>query len=252
MEYCNILTRIEKPVARIILNREEKLNTINVEMVEEILDFIGSIEDDNDIRVLIISGGKNFSAGADVTTFTNIDSMKALAFHKALNSLALKFRESKKIILAMISGYCLGGGFELALSADMRIASRDAILGQPEINLGINAGAGGNVILPRIVGRGKALLMILTGEKIDADRAYNYGIIDVLTESENLSSETEKLSMKIAQKPFNASYLAKMAVNYGSELNIKSALEYEATIFGLLFSTMETKERIGNFLNKKH
>ncbi len=251
MEYNNILTRIEGQIARIILNREEKLNTINVQMVREIMDFISSIEENNDIRVLIISGGKNFSAGADVTTFGNINSMDALEFHKALNSLALKFRESKKIIIAMINGYCLGGGFELSLSTDIRIASRKSILGQPEINLGINAGAGGNVILPRIVGRGRALLMILTGEKIDAEKAYNYGIVDILADHENLVTDTDKLAMKIAQKPFNASYLAKMAVNYGSELNIKSALEYEASIFGLLFSTGETKEKVNNFINKK-
>lgn len=251
-KYSDITQELNGTVLSIILNRPQRLNSITPTMVDEITDLLNAAETDEGVRIVLIKGsGGNFSSGADISAFRDLGGMSALNFHRKLNSLALKFRSYPKPVIAVMRGYALGGGLELAQSADIRIASESCRLGQPEINIGVNAGAGGNVILPRLIGRGRALHMILTGEKITAQKAYEIGLVDLVFPDDELDDEVNRIAETISEKPQDTVYLSKMAVNFGSEVNITSALEYEATAFGLLFTTPDTRKKVGEFLSRK-
>ena len=177
----DVILKIEQTRAEITLNRPEKLNAISPEMLDKIIEFISELEERKEVRVVIIRGsGGNFSSGADLASIGRFSSKEAMHFHRKMNSLARMMNHSRMIFIAVLEGYALGGGFELSLSADIRICSSKAILGQPEMRMGLNAGAGGNAILPRITGRGNAMYMVLTGEKISAERAKELGIVQVV------------------------------------------------------------------------
>lgn len=247
MAFSTIETEEKNGTGFIYFNRESKLNTITVEMADEIIESLHSMAEN--CKSIIIGGRKNFSAGADIMQFNDLSPLRAYAFHRKLNELALYFRQYKRPVISFLNGYVLGGGLEISLSTDIRICSDNAILGQPEINLGINAGAGGNVILPSVIGRNRALYMILTGEKISAKTAYEFGLVDILSDNAlNKAIETAEL---INSMPENTATLAKRAVN-GSSDNIAKNLDYEAALFGILFSEKETKNRINNFIKRKN
>lgn len=247
-----ILCSVENHSLNLSLNRPEKLNSLTKKIINEINAALDAAAKNENIKVILIRGsGNNFSSGMDITQFENLSSMDAFNFHRELNKLALRFRDFPKPIIAILRGYALGGGLELAQSADIRIAAESAILGQPEIDLGINAGIGGNAVLPRLVGRGRALYMIFTGDKISARKAYEFGLVDLIFSDSELDERVRDLVQKISEKQSDALYLAKMVVNYGSEFNVSSALEYEAAAFGLLFSKQETKDNVLKFLGRK-
>ena len=247
MEYTDI-NLVEDGNTRIIyFNREGHLNTVTEHMVDEIIHAMKSVVDS--CRSIIIGGRNNFSAGADVAQFQNIDARNAYDFHLKLNELALFFRNYPRPVISFLNGYVLGGGLELSLSTDIRICSRKAILGQPEINLGINAGAGGNVILPSVIGRNRALYMILTGEKITALQAYDFGLVDLL--SDDPEAEARRIAEIINNMPEHAVSITKHAVNTSTDSNIELKLDYEAALFGILQSEKDTKERIDKFMQKK-
>ncbi|WP_337860372.1 enoyl-CoA hydratase/isomerase family protein [Ferroplasma sp.] len=231
----------------IYFKREDKLNTLTVQMVDEILQALNDME--NHCKSVIVGGKDNFSAGADVFQFSNIAPEEAYEFHRKLNKLALYFREYPRPVISFLNGYVLGGGLEISLSTDIRICSRSAVLGQPEIALGINAGAGGNVILPSITGRNRALYMILTGEKISAKTAYEFGLVDIL--ADNAVGKAIETAELINSMPEKAVTLAKRAVNNSANNDIVKNLDYEAALFGILFSEKETKDRINNFIDRK-
>ncbi len=246
MSYVTIETEEKDGTGFIYFNREEHLNTVTVEMVDEITKALSNMEEN--CRSIVIGGRKNFSAGADIMQFKDMGTMKAYEFHRKLNDLALYFREFKRPIISFLNGYVLGGGLELSLSTDIRVCSRDALLGQPEINLGINAGAGGNVILPEVIGRNRALYMVLTGEKIPAATAYDFGLVDII--AANPLDEAIRIATTINNKPENTVILAKRAVN-STENKVKKDLDYEAALFGILFSEKDTQDRINNFIKRK-
>ncbi len=238
--------KIDDGIGFIYFNRENKLNTVTVEMVNEIMDSMDDLK--SKVNVIIIGGKKNFSAGADINQFKNLNPVNAYKFHLKLNELLKYFRDYDLPVISVLNGYVLGGGLELSLSTDIRICSTTAVLGQPEINIGINAGAGGNVILSKVIGRNRALYMILTGEKIDAKKAYEFGLVDII--SDNPENEALRIAKIIKEKPVNTVKLAKRVVNKSFDTNLDLSVDYEATVFGLLFSDNETKSRIDKFFKK--
>ncbi len=247
-----ILIKYEKPIAWIVLNRPNRLNAISPDMIKELGEALDELELNDDIRVLIITGaGRAFSAGADVTAFAGITPMQAAIFSKKFQELTLKMEFYAKPIIIAINGYALGGGLELSMSGDIRIASENALLGQPEINLGFIPGAGGTQRLPRLVGRGQSKLLIFTGDNISAKDAYALKLIDKVVPPERLEQEARDLALKISEKPPLALMAAKLAIEQGLESNIWAGLNLEANLFGLLFSTEDVAEGVTAFLEKK-
>lgn len=251
-EYKTIKLAIEKPIAWIILNRPDRLNAINPDMVNELNRVLNSLEDSEDIRVLIITGeGKAFSAGADINTFTTLTPFKAMLFSKRIQETFNKIMLYAKPVIAAINGYALGGGLELAMSCDIRIASENAQLGQPEINLGIIPGAGGTQRLQRLANRGAAKMIIFNGERINAQEALRIGLVDEVVPLEKLKEEAKSVALKLAEKSPLALMSAKYSIELGAESNIWSGLALEASLFGLMFSTKDASEGINAFLQKR-
>jgi enoyl-CoA hydratase/3-hydroxyacyl-CoA dehydrogenase len=247
-----IIVRKEKPIAWIILNRPEKLNAINPKMLEELSRALDELEEDPDIRVVIVKGsGRAFSAGADVTAFAGINPILAVKASRKFQELTLKMQFYTKPVIAAIHGYALGGGLELALSADFRIASEDAMLGQPEVNLGFIPGAGATQRLARIVGPARAKELIMTGDLIPAVEAYKMGLVNKVVKPEALDGEARSLAMKLADKPPLALMAAKLAVDMGLEAGLWPGLAMESQLFGILFSTEDVIEGVTAFLEKR-
>ena len=247
-----ILIRIEGPVAWVILNRPDKLNALSPKLLKELGQALDRLEDDDSVRVIILKGeGRAFSAGADVTAFAGVTPIEILKFSRRFQELTLKMQFLTKPVIVAIHGYALGGGLELAMSGDIRIASEDAMLGQPEINLGFIPGAGGTQRLPRLVGRSRAKEMIFTGDMIPAAEAAKIGLVDRVVPPERLDQEARALALKLAEKPPLALAAAKYAIEYGMESSIWAGLELEANMFALLFTTEDVIEGVTAFLEKR-
>jgi enoyl-CoA hydratase/3-hydroxyacyl-CoA dehydrogenase len=247
-----IIVRKEKPIAWIVLNRPERLNAINPKMIEEIGRALDDLEEDPDVRVIVFKGnGRAFCAGADVTAFAGINPLLAMKASRKFQELTLKIQFYTKPTIAAIHGYALGGGLELALSTDFRIASEDAMLGQPEINLGFIPGAGATQRLARIVGPAKAKELIMTGDFIPAVEAHKMGLISKVVKPGALDEEVRNLALKLAEKPPLALMAAKIAVDMGLEAGLWSGLAIESQLFGILFSTEDVIEGVTAFIEKR-
>jgi len=247
-----LIIRIEEPIAWIILNRPKKLNALSPKLLKELASALDELEEDDRVRAVILTGkGRAFSAGADVTAFMGVTPFKAAIFSKRFQELTLKMQLFPKPIIVALNGYTLGGGLEIAMSGDIRIAAEGVMLGQPEINLGFIPGAGGTQRLPRLVPRGRALELIFTGDMIPASEAAKIGLIDRVVPPERLEQEARSLALKIAEKPPLALMAAKYSVNFGVESNIWAGLALESTYFGLLFSTDDVVEGVSAFLEKR-
>lgn len=247
-----IIVRKEKPIAWIVLNRPERLNAINPKMIEEIGRALDDLEEDPDVRVIVFKGnGRAFCAGADVTAFAGINPLLAMKASRKFQELTLKIQFYTKPTIAAIHGYALGGGLELALSTDFRIASEDAMLGQPEINLGFIPGAGATQRLARIVGPAKAKELIMTGDFIPAVEAHKMGLISKVVKPGALDEEARNLALKLAEKPPLALIAAKIAIDMGLEAGLWSGLAIESQLFGTLFSTEDVIEGVTAFIEKR-
>jgi len=247
-----LILRVEPPLVWIFLNRPEKLNSINSTMVKELNRVLDEIEEDDRIRVLIISGlGRAFCAGADISEFPGISPFKAMVLSRKLQQLFTKFEYYSKPIIAAINGYALGGGLELALACDLRIATENSELGQPEINIGLIPGAGGTQRLPRLIGISKAKELIYTGDRINANEAYKIGLVDRVVPYNKLEEETRRIALKIAEKSPLSLLAAKYSIHFGIESNIWAGLSNEANLFGLLFSTEDFVEGVSAFFEKR-
>ena len=250
--FGDIVLRIEPPIAWIVLSRPSKLNALNKAMLEDLDTAASKAVESPDVRVVIVTGeGRAFCAGADVGEFKEMRPMDAYRFSRRFQEILLRIDSSPKPFIAAINGYALGGGLELALACDLRIASSEARLGQPEINLGFIPGAGATQRLPRIVGQAKALELIMTGDMIGAEEALRIGLVNKVVEPEHLEEEARKLALKLAEKPPLALEAAKKAVKQASSLPIEEGLRTEAELFGLLFSTQDVREGIEAFLSKR-
>src|ERR1700687_4208209 len=239
-------------VAIITINRPEKRNVLNIKTREEGPAVLDQLRGDDSVGVVVITGAgdKSFIAGADIAEFAGRSALtqRAVMMGRSLFSAIDTF---PKPIIAMINGYCLGGGCEVALACDIRVASETASFGQPEINLGIIPGGGGTQRLPRLVGEGKAMEMILTGEIIDAKSAYSIGLVNHVAPADQLQVKTMEIANRIAEKSPIALRLAKEAVKLASRSTLDEGLRREVDFFALCFSTEDKDEGVSAFLEKR-
>ena len=251
MSYETLVYGKEGGIGTITLNRPKQKNAINDVMMAELSDLIRDITVDDEVRVVVVTGGKDhFAAGADIKLVSTIGSaLKAYDFSRS--SPISDLENLEKPVIAAISGFALGGGLELALACDLRIVTETSVFGQPEINLGIIPGSGGTQRLPRVVGLTKAKEMLFTGDIIDAREAYRLGLVNKVVSVEKLMEEVSKVAAKIAAKPAMAVKVTKAVVNGGINMDLDSALRFEAQSFGLLFSTRDQKEGVNAFIEKR-
>ncbi|MGC9106312.1 MAG: enoyl-CoA hydratase/isomerase family protein [Thermoprotei archaeon] len=247
-----IQVKLEPPIAWVYLNRPERLNAINEKMVDELRQALTDLENNQDVRVIVITGtGKAFCAGADITQFTQLNGYTAWKFAKKGRELMDFIERLSKPTIAMINGYALGGGLEIALACDIRIAAEEAQLGLPEINLGIYPGFGGTQRLVRVVGKGRAMELMLTGDRIPAKEAERIGLVNKVVPLSELEKATRELAMKLAKKPPVSIAIIKLMVNKGAEAAQDIGLEMESLGWGVVFSTEDQKEGVNAFLSKR-
>ncbi|MGI9036629.1 MAG: enoyl-CoA hydratase/isomerase family protein [Pyrinomonadaceae bacterium] len=252
MDYETILVEKRGAVAVLTINRPDKLNALSSQVHAEGVAALDELRKDDATRVLIIKGAgeKSFIAGADISEFAG----QTPAAQKNLFSERTLFNSIDtfpKPVIAMVNGFCLGGGCELALACDIRLASEKAKFGQPEISLGIIPGGGGTQRLTRLVGEGKSMEMILTGEMIDAQTAFNIGLVNHVFSPAELEVKTIEMANKIAEKSPIALSLAKEAVKLASRSNLDEGLRREVDLFAICFSTADKQEGVSAFLEKR-
>jgi enoyl-CoA hydratase len=230
-----------------MLNRPGAMNALNALLVKELDEAIEIVAADSAIRAAIISGDKNFAAGADIKDMVELNPEQAKTF--VFNKTFSKIENLSIPTIAAISGYALGGGLELAMVCDLRIAGPDAKLGLPEINLGIFPGAGGTQRLPRLVGVSRAKELIFQGVILDAEKAHQYGLVNEI--SENPLERALKLAEKLAAKAPIALKLAKKAISLSPDVSLSSGLELETLAWGSLFATEDQREGMKAFIEKR-
>ncbi|AZR74058.1 crotonase [Anoxybacter fermentans] len=252
MTFVNLNLTKEDGIGILTINRPEALNALNRELLNELKEAIAQIKDDPEIKVCIITGeGKAFVAGADIGEMVEFNAVEGREFGRLGNSVFNALEEMEKPVIAAINGYALGGGCELALACDIRLASEKAKLGQPEVGLGITPGFGGTQRLVRAIGPAKAKELIFTGKIIDANEAHAIGLVNHVYPAESLLEEAKKMAREIANKAPFAVKLCKRAINEGMEMDLKRGLEMEADLFGLCFATEDQKEGMRAFLEKR-
>ncbi len=253
MELKNILFEKSNRVATITINRQDKLNALNQETIREISSTLDEAEKDGSIRVIVITdaGDRAFSAGADISEMkgkTPIDLQKSC---RRTQEMMNKIEDLEKPVIAAINGYALGGGLELAMACDFRIASENARLGQTEINIGLIPGWGGTQRLPRFVGKAMAKEMVFTGRMIDAKTAERLGLVNSVVQADQLKSAVKQFAEELGTRAPVAVKLAKQLINNSTETDLRIGMMHEAESFGILSSTEDVKEGIAAFLEKR-
>jgi enoyl-CoA hydratase len=252
MVYQNILLETKDRISTLTINRPDKRNALNQLTRDEILHALDSLQSSAESRVLVVTGAgdKAFIAGADIgefegrTPLTQRESMKGRRIFDAVE-------EFPKPVIAMINGFCLGGGMEFALACDLRFAGDNAKLGQPEINLGIIPGGGGTQRLTRLVGEGKAMELILTGDFLDAAHAKEIGLVNDYFPAAELRDRVYAIAGRIAEKSPVALRMAKEAVKTAARMNLREGLERETDLFCLTFGSEDKAEGVRAFLEKR-
>ncbi|MBZ4653957.1 MAG: 3-hydroxybutyryl-CoA dehydratase [Peptococcaceae bacterium] len=249
---ATVLLSKQDSVALITINRPEVLNALNTEVLKELDAAIEDVKADNEVKVVIITGGGNkaFVAGADIAQMKTMTINEAYEFAKLGQNIFAKIETLSKIVIAAVNGFALGGGCELAMACDIRIAAENAKFGQPEVNLGITPGFGGTQRLPRLVGKGKAIELITTADTISANDALQLGLINKVVNGDVMAAAKE-MARKILSKGNYAVRYAKLAVHNGLQTDIQTALAYEASMFSLCFGNEEQKEGMTAFLEKR-
>jgi enoyl-CoA hydratase len=250
--YENILVEKRDKIAVLTINRPDKLNSLSSKVHEEGVAALEELRKDDSIRVVVITGAgeKSFIAGADISEFAGQTPVtQRNLFHE--KTLFNSIDNFPKPVIAMINGFCLGGGNELALACDIRVCSENARFAQPEINLGIICGGGGTQRLTRLIGEGRAMEMILTGDMIDAPKALQYGLVNYVFTKEELEAKTMELAAKIAEKAPVALQMSKEAVKFASRSNLDEGLRREVDLFAICFSTEDKTEGVSAFLEKR-
>jgi len=252
MEYKTILYEKDERIGTITLNRPKAYNALNLEMFRELDHVFSAIKGDDDVKVVIITGSdKFFAAGADISEVSSIDTpVAAYEFVRDIEAFH-RIEDLDKPVIAAIGGLALGGGCELSMCCDLRIAAENAIFGQPEIKIGVIPGGGGTQRLPRLIGVTKAKELLYTGDTIDAHEAYRIGLVNRVVPVETLMDEAREMAKKIARQPGIALRATKLAVNGGMSMDMKSAIAYEARCFEILFSTEDQKEGTKAFMEKR-
>lgn len=253
MEFRNLGIEKEKGIAIVTIERPAVLNALNNETIEELGALFSSMDQDTEIRGVILSGSgeKAFVAGADIRELAALKPMEAKRFALQGQAVLSQIENFTKPVIAAVNGFALGGGCELALACHMRIVSESARFGQPEVNLGLIPGFGGTQRLSRIIGKGRAIEMILSGGLIDAAEAYRIGLANRIVPEDDLLDTAKKLLSTIISKGRVAVELAIEAINRGLEIPLDDGLRFEAVLFGLACSTEDMKEGTSAFLEKR-
>lgn len=253
MTEATLLLEKEGPIAVITFNNPKALNALTVDAFEGLETLLDQLESDPDIRVLILTGAgeKAFAAGGDIAHLASLDADGARKFAQLAQRVIDRVENFPKPTIAAINGYCLGGGNELAMGCDIRIAADTAKFGQPEVKLGIIPGFAGTQRLARLVGKGLAKEMIFTGEMINAEEACRIGLVNRVVTKEQLLTEAKVLAGKMCDKSASAITLSKEAIDNGMEMDFARASRYEAELFALSFTTPDCREGIRAFLEKR-
>lgn len=254
MPYQEIIYEKENTLAIITFNRPDVRNALNYLAIDEALEAAGDAEADEKVRVIILTGAgeKAFVAGADIDELRERNTLTELGRRSAQRRVLANLLETmSKPTIAAINGFAVGTGLELAMACTIRIASENARFGQPEVNLGIMPGNGGTQRLSRLVGEGRAMEMILTGELIDAQEAYRIGLVNRVVPQAELMPQVKELATKLAAKPPLAIKLAKDAIHTGLNLNLKDGIEYENKLFAILCGSQDKQEGVNAFLEKR-
>jgi enoyl-CoA hydratase len=253
MAYETLLYDVASGLARITVNRPDKLNALNGTVIRELGDAAAAVANDPAVRAVILTGAgpKAFVAGADIGELTTQGPMEGKARARAGQLVFREFEHMNKPVIAAVNGFALGGGCELAMACHIRIASDTAKFGQPEVKLGLLPGYGGTVRLPRIVGKGRALELLLTGAMIDATEALRIGLVSRVVPADRLLAEAETLARSIMEQGPLAVRSVLEAVDAGYEMSQQDALLLEASLFGLLSSTDDMREGTRAFLEKR-
>lgn len=252
MEFKHLVIEKENKVGVLRINRPEAMNSLNTEVLEELLMAVEQVKNDQDIFVLVITGeGKAFVAGADISEMSTMDPVQARSFAEAGLKVFREIESMEKPVIAAVNGFALGGGCELAMACDIRIASTKAKFGQPEVGLGVTPGFGGTVRLSRLVGPAKAKELIYTGNIIKADEALGIGLVNSVSEPEELMGAAMEMANKISSNAQLAVRYSKQSINRSFETDVETAMEIERNLFGLCFSTEDQKEGMKAFGEKR-
>ncbi len=253
MAYKNIIVEIHDRLAVVTINRPDKLNALDEETKAELEEVFISFTENSDIGAVIVTGagGKAFVAGTDIDELKSLDAGSAKEFARRGQELFSLIENLGKPVIAAVNGYALGGGCELALACHIRLASENAMFGQPEVNLGIMPGYGGTQRLPRLIGKGRATEMILTGALIDAKEAWRIGLVNAVVSSAELMNASESIARSILAKGRVSVRNALNAINASDMTSISNGLNIEADLFGECLGTEDSKEGISAFREKR-
>lgn len=248
-----VQTQIENAIGTITVSRPEALNALNRHVLERLRDALRSFGEDPQVRVVLLASAdeRAFIAGADINEFVGASVSDALTIARRIRAVTDLMAHCPKPVVASVRGFCLGGGMELALAADIRIASTTARFGLPEIKLGILPGGGGTVRLTRIAGSSVARQMAMTGEPIDAERAFALGLVHSVHAPERLSAETAAICQTLASRPPFALAQLKSSLNIAMDSPMANALDAEIKAFALCYSTADKEEGVRAFLEKR-
>ncbi len=247
----NVLYEVKGSVAVLTINRPEALNALNTNVLHELAQAVAQAKADEEVYVVLITGaGKAFIAGADIAQMKDFCPVEAKAFADNANALFSEIECMPKPVIAAINGYALGGGCELAMACDIRLAGAKAKFGQPEVGLGITPGFGGTQRLPRIVGCSKAKELIFTAQTIGAEEALRIGLVSKVVPDEELLNSALSMANAIAGNAQIAVRQSKEAINKGMQCDIHTSLAFEAQAFALCFSTEDQKDAMSAFIGK--
>lgn len=253
MELHNVRFERDSGIAMIVIDRPKALNALNLDTLHELLSCFRELAKDTETGVVILTGegGKAFVAGADIAFMRELDSLAAADFGSLGHEVMAAVENLPQPVIGAINGFALGGGCELALACDIRIAAENAKFGQPEVNLGVIPGFGGTQRLPRLIGKGAACELLFTGDIIDAVEADRIGLVNRVVPADRLMAECRQMAEKIIAKGPIAIKLCKETVNHGLEMDLGRACQYEARQFGLCFGSTDQKEGMLAFLEKR-
>jgi enoyl-CoA hydratase len=253
MEFKYIVYEKAEGVATITLNRPEALNAFSKDVVEEILQALEDIKNDEGVHVVVLTGAgeKAFSAGADIKAMVGMTALKARELSLMGEKLCLSLENLEKPVIAALNGYALGGGLEVAMSCDLRIASETARVGQTEVNIGLIPGWGGTQRLTRLVGITKAKELVFTGKMIDAKTAEQLGIVNMVVPADKFRETTRQFAKELSSKAPVAVRVAKALITKGADIGLDSALELEREGFGVVASSEDLKEGVSAFTEKR-
>ncbi len=253
MNFENLLVEITSGIATVTINRPKAMNALNEQTLRELHSAFQDFADNAGVQVIIItgSGEKAFVAGADISAMQPLSALEARQFAKLGHEVMGSIEGCPKPVIGAVNGFALGGGCELALGCDIRLVSDNARFGQPEVNLGVIPGFGGTQRLARLIGKGRAMELILTGDMIDATEAHRIGLANKVIAQAELLDTAKAMAAKIISKGPISVKFAKEAIRNGLEMDLDKANQYEADLFGLCFASADQKEGMQAFLEKR-